>query len=715
MLTPAKTPKFVVTDPEIAELEQVIKALDDLWEEGEECIHPVTGKVVSNTEYDRLRKRLEELHPESELLKTPSAANPVVTVKKVRHEPPMTSISKAIGTLAERQATLKKFVEDVTQELNYADLPEKWMVQAYKRDGVAIALYYEHGKLVRAGLRPRNGYEGEDVTANAVFVEGIPTELWEHDRDGKRVKPLDVTCCIRGEVECKKSVFRKIKDDWQNAVYQLNQEPKNPRNYTAGSIRQFTDPTITKERKLSFVGYSIVGWVEAGGRVPFKTEIERAKYSNAVLRVPFVQVRPYRPQDLKTLEELADSLDYEVDGLVLSVNNLEDSEQMGNVGGNPTGNPKAKLAWKFAEQSALTEVRKIEWQVGRSGALTPVLQVDPVQLDGTTVSQCTGHSLGFLNGTSKASLGEISVGAEIRIIKSGKIIPKVVEIVKRGYQKFHTPHKCPSCGNALKVETGNDGSDLVCNNDYCGVRAVAHFTHYLATFGVKGIAESTLTKMYESGMVKDIADLYAVSHQRLEKIGFSKRQALLAVSRIWMHPDPVHADDDDLVKWLHQLELDNSKVKIPAWQLFASLGIPGAGKSAGQALISHFGNFAAVRNASLVQLAEVEGVADVTAKAIFDYFKKHKDMLDALLDCVEPENPKVGKFTGQTFVFTGGFPGGKQKWEKEVTERGGKVSGSVSKTTNYVVVGTDAGSKEEKAKQLGIARLTLADFEKMLP
>lgn len=704
-----------VVDPEVLELEQVITALDTLYEEGADCLHPVTGNLVSDAEYDRLRKRLQELHPESEVLKTPTASKLVGTVKKVRHEPPMTSISKAIGTLKERQETLVKFQEDVTQELNYTDPPEKWLVQAYKRDGVAIALYYERGKLVRAGLRPRNGYEGEDVTQNALLVDGIPSELWEHDRDGKRVKRLDVTCCIRGEVECKKSVFRKIKDDWQNPTYQLNQEPKNPRNYTAGSIRQFSDLSITKERKLSFVGYSIVGWnAHDNSPTPFKTEIERAKYSNAVLRVPFVQVRPYRQQDLQALEDLADSLDYEVDGLVLSVNNLEDAEQMGNVGGSPTGNPKAKLAWKFAEQSAVTEVRRIEWQVGRSGALTPVLIVDPVQLDGTTVSQCTGHSLGFLNGTSKASLGEISVGAEIRIIKSGKIIPKVVQIVKKGYQKFHPPHKCPSCKNVLIEQKGNDGTDLVCPNDYCGVRAVAHYVHYLATFGVKGIAESTLTKMYESGMVKDIADLYAVSHQRLIGIGFSKRQALLAVARIWMHPDPTHTEDDELEKWLHELELDNAKVKISAWQLFASLGIPGAGKSAGQALISHFGSFDKVRKATLSQLVEVEGVAEVTAKAIHAYFQKHRDMLDALMECVQPENPKVGKFTGQTFVFTGGFPGGKQKWEKEVTERGGKVSGSVSKTTNYVVVGTDAGSKEEKAKQLGVARLSLIDLEKML-
>lgn len=707
-----------VFDPEVAELELVIAALDTLFEEGFDCTHPITGKPVSNAEYDLMRKRLADLDPESEIFKNATASKLVSTVEKVKHSPPMTSINKAIGTLAERDAALKKFQEDVAAELdvsgNYAD-PEKHLVQAYKRDGVAVALYYVNGKLDHAGLRPRKGMEGEDVTVNVKLVDGVPTELWEHDRSGTRLKFLLVTCCIRGELECKKSTFRKIVDDWENPTYEISSIPKNPRNYTAGSIRQFTDPQITGDRKISFVGYSILGWHSPDNSpAPFKTEIERAKYANAVLRVPFVQVRPYRYQDLKTLEDLQASLDYEVDGVVVSVNNLEDAEQMGTTGGTATGNPKAKIAWKFAEQSAVSKVNGILWQVGRSGALTPVLQIDPVQLDGTTVSQVTGHSLGFLNGSSTASLGEISLGAELRIIKSGKIIPKVVEIVKKGWGSLHPPQHCPSCKNALESVKGNSGTELVCPNDYCGLRAVAHFTHYLSTFGVKGVAESAVTKMYEAGMVKDIADLYAVAHPRLEKIGFSKRQALLTVARIWMHPDPTHAEDADLEKWIAEGEKDNVKVKVPASQLFASLGIPGAGRSAGQALVDHFGSFDAVAKASLADLEAAPDVGGITAKAIHDYFKKHKFMIEALLEAVAPQSPKKGKFTGQTFVFTGGFPGGKAKWEKEVADRGGKISGSVSKTTKHLVVGTDAGSKEVKAKELGIPCVTLDALEKML-
>jgi DNA ligase (NAD+) len=701
-------------DPEVVELEMVIAALDTLYEEGEDCIHPVTGKLISDPEYDKLRKRLEKLHPQSKIFKTPTASKLVSKVKKVTHNPPMTSISKAIGLLSEREAALKKFQEEIKKELGYEEPPEKWLVQAYKRDGVAIANYYVKGILVASGLRPRNGFDGEDVTENVKYVDGVPTELWEHDKDGNRVRFLPVTCCIRGELECKKAVFRKIVEDWQNPKLGLNSEPKNPRNYTAGSIRQFTDPKVTKERRISFTGYSIVGWHSDDPNFmspPFKTEIERAKYSNAVLRVPFVQVRPFRYQDMQMLEDLANSIDYEVDGVVVSVNNLEDAEQMGNTGGSATGNPKAKIAWKFVEQSAITEVKDIEWQPGRTGALTPVLKLDPVQLDGTTVSQCTGHSIGFLNGTSKASLGKIGIGSKVRIIKSGKIIPKVIEIIGE-WDGPHVPSKCPSCGLKLVVEYGHDGSDLVCNNEFCGVRAVARFAHYLSTFGVKGVAESALSTMYSENVIKDIADIYDVTVSKLEKVGFSKRQSLLAVARIWMCPNPTSMQNDQLEELIADTYV--KKIKIPAWQLLASLGIPGSGESAGQALIAHFGSFAAVRKAKLEELQAVENVGELTAKNIFNFFKKHKDMLDALLGNVDPEGPKVGKLTGKTFVFTGGFPGGKEKWEKEVMERGGKVSGSVSKTTNYTVVGENAGSKEEKAKTLGVPCISLVDLEKML-
>lgn len=697
-------------DVEIQELELVITHLDTCYEAGDDCIHPITNKLVTDPEYDLIRKRLESLAPQSAVLKQVTASNlNAVGVGKIKHNPPMTSISKAIGSLADRTATLEDWLGKIKAELNYAD-PAAEVVQAYKRDGVAISIYYEKGKLKSAGLRPRDGVNGEDVTANIRFVEGVPTELWEHDRDGKRVRFLPVSCIIRGEIECKKSVFRKIAANWQ--AYGLSNEPANPRNYAAGSIRQFTDPTVTKTREISFTGYSILGWTSADPKLataPYKTEVERAKYSNAVLRIPFVQVRPYRQKDLQVLEDLAPSLDYEVDGIVLSVNNLEDSEQMGTHGNQITGNPKGKIAWKFAEESAIVTVKKYEFTPGRTGKLTPVLSFDAVPLDGTQVSQCTGHSLGFMDGTSTASLGEIGVGAKIRIIKSGKIIPKVIEIVSPG-QKFRAPAKCPSCSGKLEIRQGGDGKDIVCNNEFCGDRAVARLCHYLTTVGVKGLGDSIVGTLYTKKLVKYPADFYKLTFVDFKNAGFSERESILALAQIWMIDDPAHKDDADLLALMDTFD----KVTIPAWKVFASQGISGAGKAAGQSLVSHYGSLDGIRNATVAELEATSDVGSVTANSIVGYFAKYGKQFDELLKFVIPEAPKKGKFTGKNFVFTGGFPGGKAKWEKEVMDRGGKCGGSVSKTTNFVVVGTDAGSKEEKAKQLGIKRVSLAELENML-
>lgn len=705
-------------DQEVLDLELVIQTLDTLYEAGDECVHPLTGKVVSDPEYDKLRQRLQELHPKSHVLKDVTASILSSAVKKVSHYPPMTSISKAIGSLQDRTTALKDFVSKVKAELGYQDSEESFLVQAFKRDGVACALYYENGKLVRAGLRPRNGTDGEDVTENIKHVEGVPTELWEHDRNGKRIRFLPVTCSIRGEIECKKSVFNQVVQDWQNPKYDLDSVPKNPRNYCAGSIRQFSNADITKHRRLSFTGYSIINWSSQDKNLnvaPFKTEIERAKYSNAVLRIPYVQVRPFKWSDLQMMEDLIPSLDYEIDGVVISVNNLEDAEQMGTHGGAATNNPKAKIAWKFAEESKLVTVKDIVWTPGRSGKLTPVLNFDGVQLDGTTVSQCTGHSLGFLDGSSKASMGEFGVGSQVRIIKSGKIIPKVVEIVKP--TKLSHPTNCPSCSSKLEIRQGGDGKDLVCANDFCGVRAVARLVHYLTTLGVKGISDSIVTTLHDDFDLKYQSDFYKVAQTiKNNRKQFTKRQALLIAARIYMHPDPAHATDEQLDKFID--DSIGKKLQIPAWQLLASLGIPGVGKTAGQALLSHFGTFQNVykvcKNSDIDALKAVDGLGEISAHAILEFFSQHEQIILNLLDKIDPQGIVVGKLSGKTFVFTGGFDGGKSIWEKKVLENGGKVSGSVSKTTSFVVAGTDAGSKADKAKQYGVPIITPLQFEKML-
>lgn len=685
-------------DAEVVELEQVIQTLDTLYEAGDPCVHPITNQVVSDPDYDRLRKKLHDLHPESDVFATPTASSLSSDAKIVEHRPPMTSISKAIGSLAERKAELAKFISNVQSEFGYG--ADK-LYMAYKRDGVAVSIEYDdEGKLKRAGLRPRDGIHGEDVTENIKMVKGVPHELWLHDKNGKRATRLKAPLIIRGELECFISVFEE-----RNKKY--GGKYANPRNYTAGSIRQFKDPTITADRKISFVAYKILNHPNA----PYKTEIDKAKWSNRVLRVPFVRTERFDESALKKLEDLVPTLDYEVDGVVIGVNNLEDSDQMGTHGNSPTGNPKGKLAWKFTEQEVETPILSYTFTPGRTGTLTPVIEIDPVQLDGTTVSRVTGHSLGFMDGSSKSSPGELGVGAIIRVIKSGKIIPKVVGIKKDG-KPFKAPVDCPSCQSKLEVRVGEDGKELVCPNEFCGVRAVAHLKHYLQTLGVKGLAESTISKLYDANLVKTPPDFYKLTPKALSEAGFTERQTILTLARVWMINDPEHKEDKDLKQLIRTVK--GNPLKVAGWQVFASLGISGAGKSAGRALFAHYGNMDAIMTASVSDLQNVEDIGDTTAQAIYDFFQKHGKMVAKLLNTLAPEGPKQGKLTGKTFCFTGGFPGGKGKWEKAVSEEGGKCSGSVGKRTDYVVVGSDAGSKEQKAISLGIARLSLDGLQKML-
>ncbi len=673
---------------EIFDLEYALPILDTLYEQGDDCVCPITGKVVTDSEYDSMRARLAFLKPNSLVLKDVTASKVTSFVKKVTHSPPMTSISKAIGSLKERNDELERWKNDVVKELGYKT--NNWAVQAYKMDGVACALYYEKGKLVSAGLRPRDGVSGEDVTENIKYVEGVQAQL-----------PVSITGTMRGEIICKKSVFEKIKADWQNPKYDLGSIPKNPRNYAAGSIRQFKNPLITKERMLSFVAYTIIS-----DDVEEMDEIERAKWCNKTLKTPYVQTRPFRYEDLKVLEDNVPNLDYEVDGVVISVRNVEDREQMGHHGSSATNPPKGRLAWKFEEEFVDVPNKDFLWATGRTGGIVPVLQFDGVQLAGTTVTQCTGHNLGFLRRS------KIGVGTVVRIIKSGQIIPKVVGVIS-GHTTPDYPKQCPACGWATVVEPGDDPEmvELMCPNLACGARAVNTVTHYLKTLGAKGLAESTIQKLYDAGLVKNPADLYSLHWSQLEKIGMGERSSLLAIARIHMI-DQAEKIDDDLIK-VTQVAMKKKKM-VPLWQFFASLGIEGAGKTAGRALGAKFGSIANIRNASISDLAGVEGIGNKTAKVIRDFFWHNMKLIDKLLEHIEPELPKVGKLSQYTFCLTGGFPEGKSHWEKAIENQGGKVSGSVSSKVNFVVVGTDAGSKEQKADQLGIKKLTVNDLKGML-
>lgn len=691
-------------------LEEIISTLDTLFEEGEPCVCPISiqindaslsrneikkGEIVSDNEYDVLRKELSVLNPNSEVLKYVTASRNISVRKIMKHSVPMCSIEKANGSLTERTKILTDWLHKCCLELGYTqDQMKNAFSQSIKRDGVAISIDYKNGKLHQAGLRPRDGINGEDVTENAKYVNGIPEQL-----------PLPLTLTIRGELECKISTFEKIVADFENGdnSARLSGVPANPRNYTAGSIRQFDDPTTTRDRQLSFTAYGI----ENLENPPYTTEIDRAKWCNVVLKVPYVQTRAFDFKDLAEIEKNVDKLDYEIDGVVLSVNILEDQEQLGRHGDRPDGNPNGKLAWKFAEQEAHPTIKAIIWQTGRTGKITPVAQFDFVKLAGTKVSQCTLHNVGIVTNNA------LGTGAEIVVIKSGKIIPKMVGVTKKA-NIVKTPVICPSCGEKLELVENGDVAELFCNNKNCPAQNIGRLTHYLERIGVKGIGESKMEELISSGLVKNIADFYRLNYKDImAKTGLKERSSVLICAQVWMLKNPEKIKDN--AKLLVQMS-KIKKVVIPIEKFISALGMDGAGKGVARSLVSEFnGDFDAIRKADADRLIKIDGFGPSISTSVFQFFKESEKEIDDILNYVELELPKQGKLSGKSFCFTGSVPLGKEHYYAIIEEMGGKILSSVSKKTNFCVVGQDPGAKKDKAEQLVAAGepLVILDIDEL--
>jgi DNA ligase (NAD+) len=677
---------------DVRELERLVVHLATLYDQGLPCVD-FDADPVTDPHYDTLVRVLRRRAPNCEAFAkgttSPSAYDPSGDL--VTHNPPMTSIAKADGDLDQKTATLKKWVADAQRDLSKTIK----VVRSFKHDGVAVRIYYEKGKLVRAGLRPRKGLKGIDVTKNIVYVKGVPAQL-----------PLPLTLAIGGELECLLDDFNAVNKALEAAQEKLRE---NPRNHTYGGINQKTDPSKTKEAKISFTGYTIVGFDDS--HKYYQTEIERAKWCNQVLKVPFVRVMPLDSDPAKAvdqlleMEKLVPELQYEVDGVVLKVDNLEDQEQLGNAGDDPTGDPRGALAWKFEEEFAIAEVKEVEYSASRTGRVPPVaIFKQGIRLAGTTVTRATLNNIGWM------SRMRIGVGTKVKVIKAGKIIPKVIDVISDQVDGQQWPLYCPTCGTGLKkVEGTPPNVDLMCPSADCMAKHGASIVFYLRTIEAKGLGESAVEHLLHKGKLRGgLPDLYTLTEADLTDAEFSEREALLALATI--HMVKPQKDNDRLRAAIAAA----AKPKIQAWQFFAALGLPGAGRTAGKALVEHFKSFAKILNASVDDLCEVPGIGHGTAGAIHGYFKTNGDKVRALLGHVELEYPRTGKLTGQSFCLSGSFDDGKSHWEKAIAEEGGKISSGVTKTTNYLVAGPGSGSKSDKARELGVKIIDVEELKKLL-
>ncbi len=628
---------------------------------------------MADFEYDRLLRELEELeaaHPElcspdSPTQRVGGAA--ISAFEKYTHPVPLMSLQD-VFSLEE----LNEFLEKTL-----LSEPDSEFSVEPKIDGLSVALEYVNGVFVRGATRG-DGNVGEDVTENLKTIRSIPMTL---DNAPPRL-------IVRGEVYMPKKSFEKL-----NAHQEEEGKPlfANPRNAAAGSLRQL-DPKIAAKRGLDIFIFNI----QLAEGVAFSTHAETLEY----LKKLKFKVIPY--QKLRSVQEIDDyvlsinenraELPCDIDGAVIKVNDLALREHMGTT----SKFPKWAVAYKYPPEIKETVVEDIVIQVGRTGVLTPKAVVRPVRLAGTTVTNATLHNQDFITER------DIRIGDTVHIRKAGEIIPEILDVVKEKRPvesvPYFLPVACPVCG--AKVERDEDGAFVRCTGAECGAQLSRNIAHFVSrdAMDIEGLGGAIVDALIERGLVKSPADIYYLSLDELKSLWQKGGKAA----------EKLHA------------AIEQSKQQDLSRLIYA-LGIRQVGAKAGKVLASAFGNMDALMVASVEDLTEVPDVGAITAQNIADWFAapQSQHMIARLREAgLNFESKRVisdARFAGKVFVLTGALS---KFTREEATEKielfGGKASGSVSKKTSFVVVGENAGSKERKARELGIPILTEDEFLEML-
>lgn len=631
---------------------------------------------ISDYEYDSMMQELKKLEKEHPELVTPDSPTQRVggTAKReagvlVRHNVPMLSLQDVFS-----KEEVYNFVNEMQEQL---EDPE--FVVEYKIDGLSMALRYEDGVLKLAETRGDGINFGEDVTENAKVIPDVK----------KKLKDALPYLEIRGEV------YMKLKDfDAVNETQELlGRKPfANPRNCAAGTLRQL-DSRITKERKLSMFIFNVQ---EVRGRT-FATHTEGYEF---LKKQGIHVIDDYKV--CKTADEVWDAitrigenrgnLGYDIDGAVVKLNRIADREKLGST----SKVPRWAVAYKYPPEEKETKVLDIELSVGRTGRITPTAIFEPIRLCGTTVSRATLHNQDFIDDL------DIGIGDTIVVYKSGEIIPKVKEVIhaKRpeGTVRFEIPDVCPVCG--AKTEREKDTADIKCTSPNCPAQLERHIINFVGrdAMDIKGFGTVYIEELVRLGYLKDVADIYDLKDHREELI----EQGIIGKEK----------NTDKLLD-----AIETSK-KNDAYKLLTGLGIPNVGKAAAKAILKYFKEFDALEAADMEKLQEVNDIGEVSADCIFRFFgdEKNKVLLQRLRDAgvnmaYIPEEGADERFAGQTFVITGTLPSMDRKEAAALIEKfGGKVAGSVSKKTAYVLAGENAGSKLTKANELGIKVISEEDI-----
>ncbi|SPF45731.1 DNA ligase [Candidatus Sulfotelmatobacter kueseliae] len=660
-----------------------IEALREKIRRHEHLYYVLDQPEISDTEFDRLMQQLKDLEAEHPSLVTPDSPTQRVGGKpregfvKVPHSSPMLSLDNTYN-----EEELRNWERRVHELSGRSDVD---YVCELKLDGMSLALLYEEGKLVR-GVTRGDGSVGEDVTLNVRTVHSVPLSI---DREKLRKAGIPLNFEARGELLMPTAAFRKLNEERER-----NGLPTfaNPRNFTAGTVRQL-DSSVTAQRRLDFFPYFLL----ANGRTYF----ERHWETLTALEKAGFKVNPNRKlvhsmdevwRFIQQWEEKRDSLPYEIDGIVVKVDRTALQDELGFTGKAP----RWAIAYKYAARAGITKLENVRWQVGRTGKLTPVAELAPVAIGGTTVRNATLHNMDEIE-----RLG-VKIGDWVQVERGGDVIPKVAKVVEdkdhpRGHKTFVMPEKCPECGT--KVVRTEGEVDYRCVNANCPAKLRETILHFASrgVMNIDGMGEALVNQLTDRGLVKNVADIYKLTKDdllSLERMGDKSAQNILD-------------------------EIENSK-KLPLERAIYGLGIRMVGERTAQFLAEHFGSMEALEQAGAEELQNVNEVGPRIAESIVEFFsipanrKLIERLRDADLTMTGKKKERGTKLAGKTFVLTGTLVRyTRDEAKKMIEDAGGKVTGSVSKKTDYVVAGVDAGSKLDKAKELGVEVIDEKEMERL--
>ncbi|MGB8323613.1 MAG: NAD-dependent DNA ligase LigA [Candidatus Acidiferrum sp.] len=665
-----------------ASLKKEVESLRQQIRHHEYLYHVADSPEISDLEFDRLMNRLkeiEEAHPE---LRTPDSPSvrvggaPREGFQTVRHARPMLSLDNAFSYDALREWDRRVREGTGRKEIEY--------IAEHKFDGLSISLQFKDGLFVR-GVTRGDGTTGEDVTPNVTTVRSVPLRL---DPAALKKAKLPATFEVRGEIMMTRESFEALNRQQERIGGKIF---VNARNSAAGSIRVL-DPSITAQRKLDFFAY----YLFVDGKIPYPKHSESLE---ALKNLHFRASSDWKLCDgidgvidyCTTWDSKREKLPYEIDGVVIKVNSIGLQNELGFT----SKAPRWAIAYKYPARQETTVVNNIDVNVGRTGTLTPVAFLQPVQVGGVTVSRSTLHNMDEIE-----RLG-LQIGDTVLLERAGEVIPHILKVVKEGNPRkpFRMPKNCPVCGSTIHRVEGE--AAYRCVNAACPAKrkeALLHFAERHA-MDIDGLGDKIVDQLVDRGIVKDVSDLYTLSLDQLANLDrMAEKSAQNLIDEI------------------------NASKKNSLARLIHALGILFVGERTGQLLAEHFSSLDEFAAATQEQLESVPEVGPKVSSSIVEFFSEpaNRNIIKKLHKAgvrptVEKREIKSQKFAGKSFVFTGSLAKRSREEAGElVLQHGGKLSNSVSKKTDYVVVGSDPGSKLDKAKELNVPVLSESEFDKLL-